>query len=77
MNKHYRQVKSEIQALGLETPDRKKIGSVSDLLDFIHVGANTLIHKSKKDLWSLQTDKKGNSYIERLFDDNERPLENT
>lgn len=48
--------------------DRVKISSLRDLVDFNRVGEDTLVHKSKKDLWRIGEDEKGDVVIERLFD---------
>jgi len=47
-----------------------KISSIMDLTDFMKVSDDTLVHKSKQDLWKMLKDKEGNVYIKRLFDDN-------
>jgi hypothetical protein len=47
-------------------PPRVKVGSLNQLDAFTRVSAETLIHKSTKDLWALK--REGNDfYIERLF----------
>jgi len=46
----------------------RKISSM-DLSDFMKVSDDTLIHKSKKDLWKMFKDKSGNIFIKRLFDE--------
>jgi len=48
--------------------DKMKISSMSDLLNFSRIGNDTLVHKSKKDLWKISEDDKGDVVIERLFD---------
>jgi len=53
---------------------RKKVASLSDLSGFTRVSAETLIHKSDKDLWTIQKEADGAFYIQRLFDDNGEPL---
>jgi hypothetical protein len=52
---------------------RKMVASVGDLANFHRLSAETLVHKSERDLWAL---KKGDDgyFIERLFDDNGEPL---
>jgi hypothetical protein len=50
------------------TTDRTKVSSLDDLLDFSRIGQDTLVHKSKKDLWRISEDKEGDVIIERLFD---------
>lgn len=46
----------------------QKISSM-DLTDFMRVSSDTLIHKSRKDLWQMVQDSEGNIFIKRLFDD--------
>lgn len=53
---------------------RTRVASVSQLQGFTRLSAETLIHKSDKDLWSIQKEADGQFYIERLFDDNGHPL---
>lgn len=45
---------------------RIKIGSLSQLAGFTRISADTLIHKSTKDLWAIRKDG-DNYFIERLF----------
>lgn len=52
---------------------RRKVGSLGDLSEFIRVSAETLIHKSQRELWALKQGD-GGFYVERLFDDNGEPL---
>lgn len=47
---------------------RVKVASLDQLEGFVRTASDTLIHKSDKDLWSLQKDANGDYYIERLFD---------
>lgn len=53
------------------SPDREiiKISSSMDLTDFMKISEDTLVHKSKKDLWRIFKDKNGETYISRLFDE--------
>lgn len=53
---------------------RRKVAAVSDLQSFIRLSAETLVHKSERDLWALKKDANGGFFIERLFDDNGEPL---
>ena len=53
---------------------RKKVASLGDLSGFIRLSAETLIHRSEKDLWSISKEADGEFYIQRLFDDNGEPL---
>jgi hypothetical protein len=52
---------------------RRRIASLQDLSGFVRVSADTLVHKSKQELWSLQNDG-GKFFIQRLFDDNGTPV---
>ena len=54
--------------------DRRKVGSISDLASFTRLSAETLIHRSERDLWSISKQSDGQFYIQRLFDDNGEPL---
>ena len=47
---------------------------LQDLKGFVRVSADTLIHKSQKDLWALKKEGDGHFYIERLFDDSGEPI---
>ena len=51
-----------------------KIASLDDLFSFDRVASDTLIHKSSKELWSIDTDEDGQTYIAKLFDDDGSPL---
>lgn len=54
-------------------PVRTKVASLQQLDGFQRLSAETLVHKSTNDLWSLR--KEGDDfYIERLFQDNGLPL---
>lgn len=50
---------------------RRRVASLNDLDAFSRVSADTLIHKSDKDLWSIGKEADGSFYIQRLFDDRE------
>jgi len=54
--------------------NRKVVLSVSDLKGFTRISAETLVHKSNAELWTLRKEADGKFYIERLFDDNGEPL---
>lgn len=55
--------------------DKIKVASLSDLSEFFRISQETLVHKSKKDLWRINEDKKGQIVIERLFDpDTKEPI---
>lgn len=53
---------------------RTKVASMQDLKPFIRLSAETLIHKSDRELWALKKEADGSFFIERLFDDNGDPL---
>jgi len=53
---------------------RIQIASLGDLSPFLRLSAETLIHRSERDLWSLKKESDGKYYVERLFDDNGEPL---
>jgi hypothetical protein len=53
---------------------RKKVASMGDLQSFIRLSAETLIHRSERDLWALKKEADGQYFIERLFDDNGEAL---
>lgn len=55
-------------------PMRMKVASVSSLKPFIRLSADTLVHKSDRDLWALKKEADGSYFIERLFDDNGDPI---
>jgi hypothetical protein len=55
-------------------PKRVRVASLQQIAGFQRVGAETLVHKSDRDLWSLKKEGDGKFYIERLFDDNGQPL---
>jgi hypothetical protein len=51
-----------------------KVASMDDLFSFLRIGNDTLIHKSKKDLWKI-SENNGDVVIERLFDpETDQPL---
>jgi hypothetical protein len=63
----------EPQLISAQKTGRKRVASLGDLSNYIRVSAETLVHKSQRDLWSLK--KEGEDFfIERLFDDNGDPL---
>lgn len=53
---------------------RKVVASLGDLKGFIRLSAETLIHRSERDLWSIGKEADGQFYIQRLFDDGGEPL---
>ena len=70
---------SEIQDLGFSrssavdkflSPKEEIIKiSAMDLTEFVKIADDTLIHKSKKDLWKMFKDENNNIYIKRMFDE--------
>jgi hypothetical protein len=57
------------------TPGHKRrVASLRDLSAFTRVSAETLVHKSDRDLWAIKREANGGFSIERLFDDNGTPL---
>ena len=46
-----------------------RVASIDDFFNFVRIGNDTLVHKSKKDLWKISEDG-GEVIIERLFDPN-------
>jgi hypothetical protein len=52
---------------------RVKVASLGDLDGFERQSAETLVHKSTRDLWTLKQGD-GGYYIERLFEDSGDPL---
>lgn len=61
-------------SLFVDNPNRLKIACVGDLYPFHRVSSDTLIHKSSKELWSIQLDGDGHTVIEKQFDDNGKPV---
>lgn len=57
----------------LQKSARVRVASVGELKPFTRLSAETLIHKSDRDLWAIRKEADG-FYIERLFDDNGQPL---
>ena len=55
---------------GFLTQDRIKVSSLDQLFGFARIAEDTLVHKSKKDLWRIGEDDSGDVIIERLFDPN-------
>lgn len=51
-----------------------RVASLSQLEGFVRVAEDQLVHKSDKDLWSLQKGADGEFYIQRMFDDAGGPL---
>lgn len=56
-----------------KTAAKIRVASCAQLKGFTRLSAETLIHKSDRDLWTLKAE--GDKFfIERLFDDNGTPL---
>jgi len=53
---------------------RRKVASMKDLSGFQRTSAETLVHKSERELWALKKEADGQYFIERLFDDTGEPL---
>jgi hypothetical protein len=51
-----------------------RIASLGDLGGFLKLSNETLIHKSTHDLWSFKKSGEEGFIVERLFDDNGKPL---
>lgn len=52
-----------------------KVASIDAFFNFVRIGADTLVHKSTKDLWKVSEDNNGEVVILRLFDpSNNEPL---
>jgi hypothetical protein len=64
----------EPQLVTAAKPKKMRVASLNQLVAFERVSAETLIHKSDRDLWALKKEGDGKFYIERLFDDNGQPL---
>lgn len=54
--------------------NRIRLASVQDLKPYQRLSTETLIHKSEKDLWAIKRQGDGSMFIERMFDDNGKPL---
>lgn len=52
---------------------RIRVASVQQLKSFTRLSAETLIHKSDNDLWTIKAEG-SQFFIERLFDDHGEPL---
>lgn len=51
-----------------------RVANVTQLSGFTRVASDTLIRKSERDLWSLTQSEDGDWIIERLFDEDGKPL---
>ena len=63
----------EPQLVTAAVPKRIRVASLQQLAGLQRVSAETLVHKSNRDLWALKKDGE-KFFIERLFDDNGNPL---
>jgi len=54
--------------------NRIKVANLGDLFSFNRVNANTLVHKSTKDLWNIEADDSGKVVITRLFSNEGEPI---
>ncbi len=61
------------QAKTASAPTRVKVASLDQLQGFQRLSSETLINKSTKDLWAIQSDGE-NYFIERLFQDDGTPI---
>ena len=52
---------------------RVRVASLDQLSSFHRISAETLVHKSTRDLWTVTREADG-LYIQRLFQDNGTPL---
>lgn len=66
--------KREAQLVTPPPSMRRRVASLRDLEPFTRLSADTLIHKSERDLWAISKASDGKFYVERLFDDNGSPL---
>jgi hypothetical protein len=64
----------EPQLVAASGPKRIRVASLQQLSSFQRVSAETLVHKSDRDLWALKKQGDGKFFIERLFDDAGKPL---
>lgn len=64
----------EPQLITAAKPKKMRVASLQQLVGFQRISADTLIHKSDRDLWALKKEGDGRFFIERLFDDNGSPL---
>ena len=51
-----------------------KVASLDDLFAFNRVDDEHLIHKSTRDLWTIEADGEGDVHIARLFNDSGEPI---
>lgn len=58
----------------IASPHRRRVASLQDLSGFTRLSAETLVHRSERDLWTLKKGDGETYVIERMFDDNGEPL---
>ena len=63
-----RDAPEEVSGIDSFLSDKMKLASMSDLLNFVRVGNDTLVHKAEKDLWRVGQNESGEIVVERLFD---------
>lgn len=55
-------------------PEKLKVASLSDLFGFERLDKEHLVHKSTKDLWSIESNETGEIFISRLFNNSGEPI---
>jgi len=67
---HVDDIEANSQASSIDDflSDRIKLASLGDLSSFLRLSDDSLVHKSKRDLWKIGENDKGEVVIERLFD---------
>lgn len=58
----------EVNGIDAFLQDRVKLSSMDDLLNFVRISNDTLVHKAEKDLWRVGENESGDIVVERLFD---------
>lgn len=58
----------------IKTAARIKVAKIADLQGFTRISNETLVHKSQQDLWSIKKEADGTLWVERMFDDDNKPL---
>lgn len=51
-----------------------RVASLNQLAGFTRISTDMLIHKSDRDLWAIKREANGAMVIERMFNDNGKPL---
>lgn len=62
------------ESAGADLPNTFRVANVKALGGFRRIASDTLVRKSEKDLWSLRQTEDGEWVVERLFDDEGKPL---